>query len=197
MSEIVIHLNKIESLFGLLTPEKKYTFGTFCAERQWLVYKKATTTKNYNDQILFREILNEIWDWLAEKKNRPENFTANCEEAIINKIEDDNDTFASDITVSFYNLIHSVESNEPDEVLQTIEHDLNAIHFLLQDFILNLSVSSENEILIDSHELTLNEINEQNYCLEMLLSSDFSVETVVLLRERATGKSIFGNYWFE
>ena len=197
MSKIIEQIDKIESIFRLLNSLQIYTFGVFCAERQWLIYEKASVGKQWDNKKLYREMLDAVWDWLLGKTVQPQNYSKLCEEAIIENIDDDKDTFASEVSVSFYNLIFSIENNIPEDTFQTIKHSLNAIDFFLLDFVLYIPASISNDLLVDSHELVINEIGEEDYCIEVLLNPNFTEKQIKMLRERATGQSILGNYWFE
>ncbi len=197
MSDFSKQSDKLESICNILTPTQTFTFGVYCAERQFVVYERCAINKKWNKALYYRQMLDDIWDWLINKKPTPVGYSQTCENLIIDDINDDNDTFASEISVSFLNLIFSIENGKPNDTYQTIKHNLNTIDFLLSDFGLLLPNSNSNESLIDSHELIKNEILEEDFCIEMILSPNFSVETIEILRKRVTGQSIFGNYWFD
>jgi Protein of unknown function (DUF416) len=188
MSNFSKQLDKIESICNKLKPVQAYTFG---------VYEKCAINKKWDKSHYYRQMLDDIWDWLIDKKPIPAVYSQTCEDLIIDEIEDDNDTFGSEISVSFFNLIFSIENGKANDTYQTIKHSLNTIDFLLSDFVLVSTSTNSHELIIDSHELVKNEILEEDFCVEMILSPNFSVETIEILRKRATGQSIFGNYWFD
>ncbi len=199
MSKIIDQHSKIRSLNRTrLNATKMNVFGVFCAERQWLVYEKAASGKKWDNKKLFREILDKIWDFLLEKGDKPQGYWELCEESIIEKMEDESDGFARDASISFSGLTYIIENDiyEPNSIEGTIESSLDMINAFLSDFVLNLPVSSASDLIIEAHNLVINEIKEQDYCIEMILSPDFSVETIEMLRKRATGQSIFADYWF-
>lgn len=203
MNRILMQHNKINNLDrNRLNQRKIFTLGTFCAERQFPVYEKLAIGKSWGNTELFREVLNKIWDWLLEKNDKPEGYSEICEQAVntVEESQDDLDALAFDASVSFSGLIYMVENDvyEPNSIEGTIETSLNMIDSFLFDHLLNISsTSQEGNSVINSHELITNELKEQDYCIDMILNPEFSVETIKILRERATNQSIFGNYWFE
>lgn len=195
--ELITHQEKVKSVFHTLPRKQALTFGAFCVERQWAVYVRAANDKKWGKQKLLRSALDAIWGWLLGKEPQPDNYHILCEGAILDDIEDDNATFSRYVAVSFYCLSYAVEKDEPSEALGAIQNNLNIIDFLVSDFLLQAPLSVEGYALVDAHELVQNEIAQQNAALEILLQREFTAVMVESLQELATGRSIFGDYWFE
>ncbi|HRH43095.1 MAG TPA: DUF416 family protein [Pyrinomonadaceae bacterium] len=200
MNKILVQHHKINSLDrDKLSARKMFAFGVFCAERQFPIYEKLAVGKNWNNTKLFRDVLNKIWDWLLDKDDKPQGYLEICDQAVeaVEQSQVDIDSFAFDASLSFSGLIYMVENDifEPNSIEGTIHSSLNIIHTFLFDYLLDISSSSpEGELISNSHELIINEIIEQDYCINMILNSNFSIKSIEMLRQRASGQSILGNY---
>src|SRR5215467_9438951 len=94
---LLLHLDMVETVFKNLEPIQAFTFGAACAERQWPLYVKGSHRKPWSKEPVLREALDAIWNWLLGSGGTPIGYEAQCEMAILEKLEDYAATWATDV----------------------------------------------------------------------------------------------------
>ena len=196
MTPLLAHMETVEATVESLDPKKAYAFGAACAERQWPVYVKASEGKPWEMQSDLRMALDDIWRWLLGSGNRPQGIFQRIESAIFEDAVKDFEIAARMVAGSFVSLAYGVENDKLSECAQVAVYGLDLIESFVYD-ILNLPLTSENDLLVDQHELIRNEMRRQQDDLKFVVSEPMSPEVIRELRARSLGESILQNYWFQ
>jgi hypothetical protein len=194
MRPLLAHYEKVEKTVENLDPKKAFAFGAACAERQWPVYVKASEGKPWEKQSDLRKALDDIWSWLLGSGNRPQGNSQRCENAVLDAVNNVENA-ARMVAGSFYSLAYGVENDKPSVCAQVAVNGLDLIESFVYE-ILNLRVTSENDLRVDQHELIKNEMRRQQDDLKLVVSDPMSPALVRELRARSLGESILQNYWF-
>jgi hypothetical protein len=195
MTPLLAHMETVEAAVESLDPKKAYAFGAACAERQWPVYVKASEGKPWEMQSDLRMALDDIWSWLLGSGNRPQGNWQRCENAVLDAVNDVENA-ARTVAGSFYGLAYGVENDKLRECAQVAVNGLDLIDSFVYD-ILNLPVTSENDLLVDQHELIRNEMRRQEDDLKLVVSKPMSPAVIRELRARSLGRSILQDYWYK
>jgi hypothetical protein len=196
MRSFLAHIETVKKTIKKLDPKRAFAFGAACAERQWPVYVKASEGKPWEMQSDLRKALDDIWSWLLGSGNRPQGIFQRIEGAIFDDAVKDVENAARIVAGSFVGLAYGVENHKLDECAQVAVNGLNLIESFVYD-ILNLPVTSENDLLVDQHELMDNEMRRQEDDLKIVVSEPMSPAVIRELRARSLGVSILQNYWFQ
>ena len=189
------HLERLHSAFSNLEPIQAFAFGAACAERQWPVYARAAAGKVWSREAILRRSLDRVWDWLLRRRGRPEGLAFECERAILEEVEDDAAQAASEVATSMYGLAKAIEADAPADCLYVADAGLRLIDSFLYE-LLGVPISSDSDRVVHSHELMGIEIKRQQEDLEVLLRGTPFPATIEELRNRSSGASILGEYWY-
>jgi hypothetical protein len=107
---------------------------------------------------------------------------------------DDAGTGARNVAVSFFGFASLIEEDDPKGVIQVAQSNLDLIDSFLGD-VLKLPDPDHSGIPGDGHELMRTERHRQIEDLESL-EKPLSGELIREVRERNTGKSLLGQYWY-
>jgi hypothetical protein len=178
-----------------VSPQHAFLFAAACAERQWPVYERASEGKAWEMRSILRGSLDAIWDWLAGGDERPR-LAEQCERAVFDENSaDDEDDGAFAVANSFYGLAAIVEEDQPHYSAQAAVSNLDLVDAFVYD-LLGLETSAENDRIVDGHELMQREMQRQLADLSML-SQPFGPALVQMMRGRAEGVSVLGDYWYQ
>ena len=195
MRPLLVHYEKVEKTVENLDPKKAFAFGAACAERQWPVYVKASEGKPWEKQSDLRKALDDIWNWLLGSGNRPQGNWQRCENAVLDAVNDVENA-ARMVAGSFFSLAYGVENDKPSGCVQVAVNGLDLLDSFVYD-LLKLPVNSENDLLVDKHELMRDEMQRQQDDLKLVASDPMSPAVVRELRARSVGRSILQNYWYQ
>jgi hypothetical protein len=189
-----LHRKTIEAALGKVSAQHAFAFAAACAERLWPVYERAAEGKPWAMQAVLRSSLDAVWDWLMGQRERPR-LAEQCERAVFDAnsdAEEDNGAFQA--ANSVYGLAAIVEQDQPHYSAQSAVSNLDLLDAFLYD-LLDLTVSPENDLIVDGHELMQREMQRQLADLS-LLSQLVGPDLVQTLRDRARGQSVLGDYWY-
>jgi uncharacterized protein YjaG (DUF416 family) len=191
----LLHIKKIDDSIRYLNAKQAFAFGTACAERQWPIYTQAYQGRMLDKESIFRESLDAVWGWLLDLQQAPREYAEQCENAIHD--EDDNDATigAFEVAHNIYRLIYSVENNWINESVQVAQSNMRFLDAFIYE-LLELPISSENDIRVDNHELMQREVRHQLDDL-MILRQPLSSSTIQEVRNNSYGQSILGSYWYK
>lgn len=189
------HEQAIRERLEEMEPPEAFALAAACAERQWPIYERASAGKPWSQPEVLRRALDAVWDWLLRKRGRPQGLARQCEAAILDEIEDDEDQAASNVANMIYGLASVVESERKDQVLFAARENLAFIEAFVSE-LLDLAPTPENMPAIESHVLMQAEIRRQQDDLA-LLSRGVSLPAVIEgVRLKSSGVSILGDYWY-
>jgi len=196
MRSLLAHIETVEKTIENLDQKKAFAFGAACTEHQWPVYVKASEGMPWEMQSDLRKALDDIWRWLLGSGNRPQGIFQRIESAIFEDAVKDFEIAARMVAGSFVSLAYGVENDKLSQCAQVAVYGLDLIESFVYD-ILNLPVTSENDLLVDQHELIRNEMRRQQDDLKFVVSEPMSPAVIRELRARSLGESILQNYWFQ
>jgi hypothetical protein len=174
-----------------------FAFAASCAERQWPVYERAAQGKQWAQPTTLRAAVDAVWGWLLQERGRPHGFAVQCERAILEEIEDDLASVASQVANSYYGLLSIVERDHVEDCIQAAKSNLGMIDAFLYEQLLDMPVSKENDLKVDAHELMRAEMARQGDDLAVLSRGAPMPSVVAQLRERSRGVSVLGQYWYD
>lgn len=188
------HILKVQKDLEDMSNENVFIFATACIERQWPVYQRASQGQRWDQSGLLRGSLDMIWGWLCQLRIRPASLARECETAVLEDVDTDEEGAAFHVSNSIYALASIVESNQPQHGYQAAQSNLDLIDAFLYER-LSLAVSDANDALVDAHELMKNEMEMQ--CHDLVdLNQPYSPSLAAALRGRSTGHSLLGGYWY-
>lgn len=189
------HLSQIEAELPSLNATQVFAFAAACSERQWPVYERASLHRRWSRADALRRALDEVWRWLMLERRRPQGFAAQCEAAILEKIEDDDANAASRIATSFFGLLKGIETDRQDVCAQVADWNLSFIEDFVYE-LLDLPVNAKSDSLVERHDLMQAELVRQREDLAVLRRGHPLPVVIEQVRVRSHGVSILGAYWF-
>jgi hypothetical protein len=159
--------------------------------------RKSLGGKVLGKQAILRSALDSIWGWLLKLHVRPQGLRQLCETAILEELEDEAAGDAREVAGSFYSLSYAVEENNMRDCFQVLSNGLNIVEAFVYGELLKLRITSENDLVVDQHELIHREIRCQEQDLALVQNNPSISLVISELRKRSKGQSILGDYWYK
>jgi uncharacterized protein YjaG (DUF416 family) len=178
----------------------KFQLGAFaasCCERQLPIYQKAASGQSWDRFEILRKHLDAVWLWIQQqgKSQIAENAPLECERSAPPEPFDGGTTAATDVAFSVSALMSFIKSNDLDCLMGISETSYNLIDALIYA-VSGLEINSDNDAVIDRHELMQMELTRQYSDLSDLLQTEDLLKTGAELRTRAVESCLAGNVWF-
>jgi len=191
-----LHLERIEQDLRDMPSTHSFAFAASCAERAWPIYERGARGKSWDKRQLLRGALDSVWEWLAGRAVRPSGLAAQCETAVF---DDDHvepsDAGAFYVSNNVFGLISIVENDQREYAAQSAMGNIDLLDSFLYERI-ELTSTSENDIMIDNHPLFQIEIERQMDDIAALRQPITDV-AIQMIRARARTIGLFGKLWYD
>jgi hypothetical protein len=194
-SPLLTHFDRLNELFLEAGPIQAFAFGACCAQRQWPVYLRASSGKEWAKPEMVNAGLNAVWAWLSGEGHRLSGYSSQLDAAGPEQMKEDSDAGASDVLVSIGVLFDALESDVPGRCQYVGRHGLDLLDGFVYELV-GIPVTSKNDIIVESHELIQAEMKRQIDDLTVLAGGPASPLVIKSLRTKAEGESILGSYWY-
>jgi hypothetical protein len=192
MSSFLIQSELIEASIGQLPPKAPFVFGACICQRIWPVFATGFPRNRGRQRDELESDLIAVWRFLAELAPSPAPISPAFEKAIPPLEESGHEEYFFESAGILYTFADSFDRGRPDGIAYVSRGTLN----ILDDFVYNLldvDVTSENDVTVHSHLLVTREFKRQQADL-LALSSGAGPETVLSLWERSKNESLLEGY---
>jgi hypothetical protein len=190
---LLTHYDRVRRAVAALSQPSAFAFGAACAERDWLVYERASTGKRWARREVLRSNLNAIWSWLEGKAEQPHISAVACEQAIPSASDDLLDDLGFQVANIYFGLVALVEDDNTHPIHTVAQSNLDLIDAFLYE-LSGLPVTAENDAAVDAHELVQAEVKRQLEDLELLATSA-TPALVEQVKRRALGVDLLKGCW--
>lgn len=169
-------------------------FEIMCVERLWKVYEKACIGKTWDRSAEFQEILELAWNAVLNGSEIDERYLTFCDNSITDDVSDELDTVNNSIVSAIGTLLDEINK----KINAHVSHVINRNFEFLDDFLYNYyesELGEADDLLINTHELVVNEIRQQNQVIEKLSMTNSAEEFYTWGRQHCN-ESILGDFWF-
>lgn len=193
---ILKHLDELRAVSGGLDNNCLGALALACCERQFPVYEKAAKGQDWGQIEDLYSCIEEGWRWLKASNRVPLSLTySQLAESLAPEPVDAASSAASDICFAVSALMRFFIEGRSALAIGVCETSVNLLDALIYS-LTELAVNSQNDLIIDQHELMVTELDRQRDDLNVVQTILFSEKEIAAFRQRHRGVSLFESYWY-